>query len=79
MLSCGTFKDRLTEAELWMSSGGTASLLHGHGDHNIHCMVDGRKDFILIEHKHKEVFKYQETVSVAATTTSKFKAVYTRH
>ncbi|XP_045180369.2 uncharacterized protein LOC123539702 [Mercenaria mercenaria] len=61
VLSCGSYKERLTEAELWMSSGGTSSLLHSHGDNNVHCVLDGRKDFILIDPKHKEVFKFQET------------------
>lgn len=61
IVSCGSYKDRLTEAELWMSSGGTSSLLHSHGDHNIHCVLDGRKDFILIDPKHKEVFNFEET------------------
>ncbi|WAR16374.1 hypothetical protein MAR_030968 [Mya arenaria] len=60
-VSCGTFKERLTEAELWMSSGGTASLLHSHGDHNIHCVLDGRKDFILIDSKHQSVFNFEPT------------------
>lgn len=61
ILSCGSYKERLTEAELWMSSGGTSSLLHSHGDHNLHCALDGRKDFILIDPKFKDVFKFQET------------------
>ena len=34
-----------------MSSGGTASLLHSHADENIHCVLAGRKDFILIHQK----------------------------
>ncbi|KAK3576648.1 hypothetical protein CHS0354_023166 [Potamilus streckersoni] len=61
IFSCGTFKDRLVEAELWMSSGGTNSLLHSHDDHNVHCVLFGRKDFILIESKHKDVFDFRET------------------
>ncbi|KAI0222815.1 Fibrinogen-like protein 1 [Lamellibrachia satsuma] len=42
------------EAEIWMSSGGTASLLHSHADHNLHCVLAGRKDFILIQPKYKD-------------------------
>lgn len=61
ILSCGSYKHRLTEAELWMSSGGTSSLLHSHGDHNLHCVLDGRKDFILIDPQYKDVFKFVET------------------
>ncbi|KAH3712264.1 uncharacterized protein LOC127856831 [Dreissena polymorpha] len=61
VLSCGTYRDRLTEAEVWMSSGGTASLLHSHGDHNVHCVLDGRKDFILIEDQYQSVFNFEPT------------------
>lgn len=39
---------QLTEPYLWISAGETASLLHSHPDHNLHCMLDGRMDFILI-------------------------------
>ena len=65
MVSCGTFKDRLVETELWMSSGGTSSLVHSHSDHNIHCVLDGRKDVVVIENKYKEPFKFQETVGMS--------------
>jgi lysine-specific demethylase 8 len=56
ILTCG-FRRWLMESELWMSSGGTSSLLHSHADHDLHCLVSGRKDFIFIESKYKEIFK----------------------
>jgi lysine-specific demethylase 8 len=61
-LQCGTYRQKLQEAEFWMSSGGTASLLHSHDDHNLHCVLFGRKDFILIEGKYKDSFEYIEKV-----------------
>ena len=61
-LSCGTFSGRLYEARLWMSSGGTASRLHSHEDHDLHCVLFGRKDFIIIDEKYKDNFQYQENV-----------------
>ena len=53
----------LMESEMWMSSGGTQSLLHSHADHNLHCVFAGRKDFILIDTKYKDIFDYKERVS----------------
>lgn len=59
-LRCGTYRQRLQEADFWMSSGGTASLLHSHDDHNLHCVIFGRKDFIVIENKYKDSFAFVE-------------------
>jgi len=61
-MECGPIKNNLVEAELWMAYGGTGSFLHYHGDHQVHCMADGRKDFILIENKHKNKLKMIEKV-----------------
>ena len=62
-LRCGSYRQRLQGAELWMSSGGTASLLHSHDDHNLHCVLFGRKDFIIIERMYKDSFDYRDKVS----------------
>lgn len=59
-LQCGSYHDRLQEAELWMSSGGTASLLHSHEDHTAHCVLFGRKDFIVIEKQYRKNFGFIE-------------------
>ncbi|RNA10012.1 domain-containing 5 [Brachionus plicatilis] len=39
---------QLVEPYLWLSAGETSSLIHSHPEHNLHCVLDGRKDFILI-------------------------------
>ncbi|XP_048730421.1 uncharacterized protein LOC125647690 [Ostrea edulis] len=59
-LKCGTFYERLYEARLWMSSGGTSSRLHSHEDHDLHCVLFGRKDFIIVDEKYKWNFLYEE-------------------
>lgn len=51
-LLCGTFLDYVHETNFWMSSGGTRSVIHYDADHNLHCLVAGRKDFIMIEKKY---------------------------
>ncbi|XP_077985372.1 uncharacterized protein LOC144440018 [Glandiceps talaboti] len=48
-LLCGNFQKNLQEMNLWMSNGGTASVIHFDADHNIHCLLEGRKDFIMID------------------------------
>ncbi|XP_076438087.1 uncharacterized protein LOC143277193 isoform X2 [Babylonia areolata] len=57
-LRCGTLSQHLQEAELWMSSGGTSSRLHSHDDHNLHCVLFGRRDFILIQGQFKTNFNF---------------------
>ncbi|XP_033110921.1 jmjC domain-containing protein D-like isoform X2 [Anneissia japonica] len=53
-LLCGSFKKLIQESNFWMSSGGTSSVLHYDADHNIHCLLDGRKDFIFIHPKYSK-------------------------
>jgi len=45
---CGTFKNYTHESNLWISNGGTRSVIHYDADHNLHCLLAGRKDFIMI-------------------------------
>ncbi|XP_033641554.1 uncharacterized protein LOC117301644 [Asterias rubens] len=59
-LLCGTFKRRLLETNLWMSSGGTASLIHYDADHNVHCLLAGRKDFIMIDPKYSHELRIDD-------------------
>ena len=65
-LQCGMGKF-LEASELWMSSGGTASLLHTHADHSLHCVLAGRKDFILVHAQHKDKLAFHADVSVHTT------------
>ena len=62
---CGTFKDFLHELNFWMSSGGTRSVIHFDADHNIHCLVAGRKDFMMID---PEFAKYLNVTQVSQIT-----------
>lgn len=48
-LLCGTFRDFVHETNFWMSSGGTRSVIHYDADENIHCIINGSKDFMMIE------------------------------
>ena len=42
------------ETNFWMSSGGTRSVIHYDADENIHCIVNGSKDFMMMENKFKQ-------------------------
>ena len=53
LINCGTFRDRLLEPILWISAGDTASLLLAHAQNTLHCVLDGRKDFIIYDVGHQ--------------------------
>lgn len=57
---CGSVRERLVSAQLWMSSGGTSSRVHSHDDHLLHCVLFGRRDFILVEQQHRKAFDFEE-------------------
>lgn len=59
---CGTIGKSLISAHLWMSSGGTSSLIHSHDNHLLYCVLFGRRDFILIERSHKKYLDFVEDV-----------------
>ena len=42
-MTCGTFSQRILEANLWFSNGDTKSLLHRDADNNINCLFFGTK------------------------------------
>ena len=48
VMMCGSFYERILEANLWLSSGGTKSLLHKDADNAINCLLNGTKNWILI-------------------------------
>ena len=54
-LSCGGFRDHMMYVYMWFSSGGTKSVLHTDSFENMHCLVSGRKEFVLIEPHHSTV------------------------
>ena len=51
---CGSFKEHILEANLWLSSGGTRSMLHKDADNAINCLLNGTKDWILIHPNNEE-------------------------
>lgn len=48
-LLCGGFRDHFMYTYMWFSSGGTRSLLHTDSSENLHCLVSGSKQFLLME------------------------------
>lgn len=48
-LLCGGFMENFMFTYMWFSSGGTKSVLHTDSFENFHCLVSGRKEFVLME------------------------------
>ncbi|XP_019622008.1 PREDICTED: lysine-specific demethylase 8-like [Branchiostoma belcheri] len=59
-LLCGTFRRHVLETNLWMSAGGTSSMLQYDADHNLQCLLSGRKDFIMIHPKYADQLDLEE-------------------
>lgn len=60
-LTCGTFKDRLVEVDIWMSGGGTSSILHKDAFNAINCLINGTKQWKMIEYKYEnKIYKAWE-------------------
>ncbi|XP_041366642.1 lysine-specific demethylase JMJ30-like [Gigantopelta aegis] len=53
-LQCGGFHNRVDTFLLWMSSGGTTSVLHHDSYENLNCILDGVKVFKMIDKELKE-------------------------
>ena len=71
-IMCGTFKDFLHELNFWMSSGGTRSVIHFDADHNVHCLVAGRKDFMMIDPKFSEYLNVTQVSNGDVFTSNTF-------
>ena len=48
-LTCGGAANRILDAVMWFSSGGTKSVLHFDGVENINCVLDGWKEVFLVD------------------------------
>ena len=48
-LGCGGFERGLEVGVIWFSSGGTQSVLHLDDVDNINCLLDGKKELIMID------------------------------
>nr|XP_054756261.1 bifunctional peptidase and arginyl-hydroxylase JMJD5-like isoform X1 [Lytechinus pictus] len=56
-LLCGGFSTSLLDTIMWYSSGGTKSVLHFDNVDNINCIMDGRKEFFLVDKKEESSIK----------------------
>ena len=62
-LLCGTYRKYLQELNLWIGYTGTRSVVHYDADHNIHCLLAGRKDFIMIDREYEYKLGFGRRVS----------------
>ncbi|XP_062516710.1 bifunctional peptidase and arginyl-hydroxylase JMJD5-like [Corticium candelabrum] len=53
-LTCGGAANRILDAVMWFSSGGTKSVLHFDGVENINCVLDGWKEVFLVDKNDKD-------------------------
>ncbi|XP_061166531.1 bifunctional peptidase and arginyl-hydroxylase JMJD5-like [Saccostrea echinata] len=54
-LQCGGFQNFLQMVIMWFSSGATKSHLHNDHLDNINCLLDGKKEIILIDRKYRHI------------------------
>eukprot|EP00812_Abedinium_dasypus_P005893 NODE_1741_length_1071_cov_291.266732.p1 GENE.NODE_1741_length_1071_cov_291.266732~~NODE_1741_length_1071_cov_291.266732.p1 ORF type:complete len:319 (+),score=68.93 NODE_1741_length_1071_cov_291.266732:3-959(+) len=47
VINCGGYHGKMQATSFWFSSGGTKSVIHSDGQHNIHCAFAGEKSFML--------------------------------
>lgn len=57
MLRCGGSTDRSMRSYIWMSTGGTSSVLHEDSDDNLHCVFAGSKKFFIVDVEHREAWR----------------------
>jgi len=67
---CGTFKNYTHESNFWMSNGGTRSVIHYDADENFHCVISGRKDFLLVDNKYEHLLYMDEKDEVSGSNFS---------
>ena len=53
-MTCGPFKTRMVEVDLWMSGGGTSSILHKDAFNAMNCLYNGTKEWKLIEYIYED-------------------------
>nr|XP_039251097.1 uncharacterized protein LOC120328635 [Styela clava] len=62
--ACGEMSRRIIEVDIWWSGGGTSSILHKDAFHQMNCLVNGTKNWKLIEYKYeKYIHKHPEPES----------------
>mmetsp|Transcript_32351 Transcript_32351/g.84680 ORF Transcript_32351/g.84680 Transcript_32351/m.84680 type:complete len:559 (-) Transcript_32351:163-1839(-) len=71
-LMCGSLAVTTEETNLWMSSGGTRSVIHHDADTLINCVVAGRKEWIFADWEHKFDFEMQQPRGQPSSSGSDF-------
>ena len=60
-MTCGAFGERLVEVDYWMNGGNASSVLHKDAFNTMNCLLNGTKEWKLIELKHeKNIYKAWE-------------------
>eukprot|EP00794_Sanderia_malayensis_P006809 gene6809-7578_t len=60
-MTCGTFKNRMVEVDLWINGGNASSVLHKDAYHTMNCLINGTKDWKLISlSEEKNIYKAWE-------------------
>jgi len=73
---CADMAGRIETSSMWVSGGGTRSLLHSDGYDNMNCVYSGSKEFYLASPRHEENFYYDgsfSTVDVEKVDFEKYK------
>ena len=70
-ISCGGADTMLSKTIMWMSSGGTSSVLHNDASENINCLLDGTKTLVMFNASHRDSL---ETEACGWTTNGAFSA-----
>ncbi|KAK2166835.1 hypothetical protein NP493_1302g00064 [Ridgeia piscesae] len=52
---CGGWAEQIEDAIVWMSAGGTQSVLHSDGMENINCLLDGGKQLVMMDKREKQL------------------------
>lgn len=59
--ACGQMAKRIVEVDLWWSGGSTSSIIHKDEYNQINCLINGTKQWKLIESKYEEfLYKHPE-------------------
>lgn len=53
-LMCGSIKQRFVEVDLWLSGGGSSSILHKDAFNAMNCLYNGTKQWKLIQYKYED-------------------------
>ena len=60
-MTCGTFKHRMVEVDFWVNGGNASSVLHKDAFNTMNCLLNGTKEWKLIDLKHeKNIYKAWE-------------------